>query len=151
MTGLLHHFALNAKTRTGLSLGAIAWTIVASISIVAAIGFLLFAAFVVITQRYDAVTAGLAFGSFFFVIAIIAIAACLTTRRHNIERARLELASRSSAGLFDPSLLALGLQIGRAIGWQRLASVAAAGILAAGLAREWTGRDQAQSKSDPQK
>jgi hypothetical protein len=100
MTGLLHHFALNAKTRTGLSLGVIAWTIVASISIVAAIGFLLFAAFVVITQRYDAVTAGLAFGSFFFVIAIIAIAACLTTRRHNIERARLELASRSSGRYF---------------------------------------------------
>jgi Ca2+/Na+ antiporter len=125
------------------------WTFVASISIVAAIGFLLFAAFVAITQRYDAVTAGLALGGFFFVIAIIAVTACLTTRRHNIERARLELASRSSADLFDPSLLALGLQIGRAIGWQRLASFAAAGVLAAGLAREWTSRDQAP-KSDPQ-
>ena len=150
MSGLLHHFALNAKTRTGLSFGAIVWTLVASISIVAAIGFLLVAAFVSITQRYDAVTAGLALGGFFFVFAIIAVAACLTTRRHNIERARLELASRSSADLFDPSLLALGLQIGRAIGWQRLASVAAAGVLAAGLAREWTNRDQAQSKSDLQ-
>ena len=80
----------------------------------------------------------MALGGFFFVIAIIAIAACLTTRRHNIERARLEHASRSSADLFDPSLLALGLQIGRAIGWQRLASVAAAGVLAAGFTNEIT-------------
>ena len=150
MSGLLHHFVLSAKTRTGLSFGIVVWTLVASISIVAAIGLFLFAAFVAITQRYDAVMAGLALGGFLFVIAIVAITACLTTRRHNIERARLELASRSSADLFDPSLLALGLQIGRTIGWQRLASVAAAGVLAAGLAREWTSRDQAQSKSDPQ-
>jgi hypothetical protein len=150
MSGLLHHFALSAKTRTGLSFGAIVWALVASISIVAAIGLFLFAAFVAITQRYDAVTAGLALGGFFFVIATAAIIACLTTRRHNIERARLELASRSSADLFDSSLLALGLQIGRTIGWQRLASVAAAGVLAAGLAREWRSGDQAQSKSDTQ-
>ena len=65
MSGLLHHFVLSAKTRTGLSFGTIVWALVASISIVAAIGLFLFAAFVTITQRYDAVTAGLALGGFF--------------------------------------------------------------------------------------
>jgi hypothetical protein len=41
-----------------------------------------------------------------------------------------------SEGALVRSLLAHGLQIGRAIGWRRLASVAAAGILAAGLAKK---------------
>jgi hypothetical protein len=148
MSGMLHHFALTAKTRTGFSVGIVVWAIVAAISIAATIIFFLIAGFVVIAQRYDTVIAGLALGGFFFVIAVVAVVAYLTIRRRNIERARLELASRSSANWLDPSLLALGLQIGRAIGWRRVASIAVANILAAGLARERTSRDQARSKSD---
>jgi hypothetical protein len=147
MSGMLHHFALTAKTRTGFSVGIVVWAIVAAISIAATIIFFLIAGFVVIAQRYDTVIAGLALGGFFFVIAVVAVVAYLTIRRR-IERARLELASRSSANWLDPSLLALGLQIGRAIGWRRVASIAVATILAAGLARERTSRDQARSKSD---
>lgn len=148
MSGMLHHFALTAKTRTGFSVGIVVWATVAAITIAATIIFFLIAGFVVIAQRYDTVIAGLALGGFFLVIAVVAVVACLTIRRRNIERARLELASSSSANWLDPSLLALGLQIGRAIGWRQIAAIAVATILAAGLARERTSRDQARSKSD---
>lgn len=148
MSGMLHHFALTAKTKTGFSVGIVVLSIVAAISIAATIIFFLIAGFIVIAQRYDTVIAGLALGGFFFVIAVVAVVTGLTIRRRNIERARLELASRSSANWLDPSLLALGLQIGRAIGWRRVASIAVATILAAGLARERASRDQARSKSD---
>jgi hypothetical protein len=148
MSGMLHHFALTAKTRTGFSVGIVVWATVAAITIAATIIFFLIAGFVVIAQRYDTVIAGLALGGFFLVIAVVAVVACLTIRRRNIERARLELASSSSANWLDPSLLALGLPIGRAIGWRRIAAIAVATILAAGLARERTSRDQARSKSD---
>lgn len=147
-SGMLHHFALTAKTRTGFSVGIVVWVIVAATSIAATIVFFLIAGFVIIAQRYDTVIAGLALGGFFFLIAVVAVVACLTIRRRNIERARLELASRSSANWLDPSLLALGLQIARAIGWRRVAPMAVAAILAAGLARERTSRGQARSKSD---
>ena len=148
MSGMLYHFALTAKTRIGFSVGIVVWAIVAAISIAATIIFFLIAGFIVIAQRFDTVIAGLALGGFFFVIAVVAVVAYLTIRRRNIERARLELASRSSANWLDPGLLTLGLQIGRAIGWRRVASIAVAAILAAGLARERTSRDQARSKSD---
>lgn len=148
MSGLLHHFALTAKTRTGFSVGIVVWAIVAAISIAATIIFFSIAGFVVIAQRYDTVIAGLALGGLFFVIAVAAVVAYLMIRRHNIQCARLELASRSSANWLDPSLLALGLQIGRAIGWRRVASIAVATILAAGLAKERTSRDQTRSKSN---
>jgi len=146
--GMLHHLALTAKTRTGFSVGIVVWVVVAAISIAATIVFFLIAGFVIIAQRYDTVIAGLALGCFFFVIAVVAVVTCLTIRRRNMERARLELASHSSANWLDPSLLALGLQIGRAIGWRRVASIAVATVLATGLAREWTSRDQTRSKSD---
>jgi len=104
---MLHHFALTAKTRTGFSVGIVVWAIVAAISIAATIIFFLIAGFIVIAQRYDTVIAGLALGCFFFVIAVVAVVTCLTIRRRNMERARLELASHSSANWLDPSLLSI--------------------------------------------
>jgi hypothetical protein len=46
----------------------------------------------------------------------------------------------------------MGYQIGQTIGWRKLISLAAVGLLAAGLAREWGGRDrsQADDESDPE-
>jgi ABC-type uncharacterized transport system permease subunit len=60
MSGVLRHFALTAKTRTGFSAGIVVWAIVAAISIAATIIFLLITGFVAIAQRYDTVIAGLA-------------------------------------------------------------------------------------------
>jgi hypothetical protein len=69
-------------------------------------------------------------------------------RRRNMERARLELAARSSASLLDPKLVQMGWQVGQAIGWRRLASLAAVAVLAAGVAKEWSGRQTAASDDD---
>ena len=91
-------------------------------------------------------TAGLVLGLFFLLIALIALVACLLTRRRNMERARLELAARSNANWLDPKLMGVGFQLGQAIGWRRLAALAAVALLAAGLAREWLGREQAPSE-----
>ena len=75
---------------------------------------------------------------------MIAVVACLMIRHRNMERARLELAARSSnTDWLDPKLMAVGYQVGQAIGWRKLVSLAAVGLLAAGLAKEWTGRDRA--------
>jgi hypothetical protein len=71
---------------------------------------------------------------------LLALIVCLVIRSRNRERARVELAARSSAGFLDPKLMAMGFQIGQAIGWRRLVSLAAVGVLAAGLAKEWTAR-----------
>jgi len=86
----------------------------------------------------------------FAVVAAIAAVACVMIRRHNMESARLELAARSSAApLLDPKLLGMGYQIGQTIGWRKLISLAAVGLLAAGLAREWVGRDRSRADDEP--
>jgi hypothetical protein len=150
MSGWLRHFALNAQVRTGFSSNVVVWAVIAAVAATVALVFLLIAAFVWLANRYDSLTAGLVLGCVFVVIALIAVIACLVTRRRNMERARLELAARNSASAnwLDPKLLGVGFQIGQAIGWRKLAALAAVGLVAAGLAKEWLGRDAASPTGD---
>src|SRR5437016_6428606 len=59
----------------------------------------------------------------FLLIAMIAAVAGLIARRRNIERARLELAARRSASWLDPKIVAIGIEVGRALGWRRIVKI----------------------------
>jgi len=141
MGGWLRQIALNAQLRAGLGASTVIWAALAAIASALALFFILIAAFIWLSDRYDTVTAGFVLGALFLGIALIAVFACILTRRRNIERARREIELRNStnANLLDPRLIAMGYQVGQAIGWRRLAALAAVGLLAAGLAREWIG------------
>ena len=115
---------------------------------VLAVVFLLVAAFVWLADRYGGPVAGLVLCGLFVLIALIALVTCLVIRRRNMERARLELAARSSASWLDPKLVAMGWQIGQAIGWRRIASLAAVAVLAAGVTKEWSERDKPAAGDD---
>jgi hypothetical protein len=150
MSGWLRYFTLKAQVSTGLSPQIAIWAVVALAGALLALAFLLAALFIWLAHQYDGVTAGLILGGFFLLIAVIAVVACLVIRNRNMERARLELAARSSnTNWLDPKLLAMGYQVGQSIGWRKLVSLAAVGLLAAGLAKEWTGRDRAVADDEP--
>ncbi len=150
MGGWLRQVVLNAQVRAGLSSDTVIWAAVAAIAAPLALIFFLIAAFIWLSDRYDSLIAGVILGAFFLAIALIAIMACVMARRRNIERARFELEVRKSAnpGLLDPKLMAMGYQVGQAIGWRKVASLAAVGLLAAALAREWLGHKQASEDKD---
>jgi len=150
MSGWLRHFVLNAQARTGFGTEIAILAAISALAALAAAIFLVVAAFVWLANRYDAVIAGLVLSGFFILVALIALVACLIARRRNMERARLELAARSnaSANWLDPKFMAMGFQIGQAIGWRRLASLAAVALLTAGLAKEWLGRDKPSAEDD---
>src|ERR1700746_1765408 len=116
MRGWLRYFALNAQVRTGVSGWVLVLAIIAAAAAAAAVVFLLVAAFVWLADVYDSLTAGVVLGCAFALIALIALVACLMTRRRNMERARLELAARSSTSWLDPKLLGVGGQIRPAVG-----------------------------------
>jgi hypothetical protein len=147
MSGWLRYFALNAQSRTGLSAAVLTAAVIAAVAAVGAAVFLLIALFIWLADIYDGVIAGLVLGGAFALIALIALIACVMIRRGNMERARLELAARSS-NWFDPKFLTVAAQIGQTIGWRRLASLAALAILAAGVTRELSGREKADGGSD---
>src|SRR5215468_1106910 len=98
MNGWFRYFALNAQVRAGFSRGIVVWAVLATVFGLVAAGFFLTAIFVWLADQYDPVTAGLVLGFLFLLLALIALLACVLTRRHNIERARTELAARGSSG-----------------------------------------------------
>ena len=137
MNSLIHHLMLTAQVRTGFSPQGLICAAVAALSAAIAVGFGLLAAFILLAQRFDPLTAGLSLAGLFLVIAVIAGLTALLIRRRTIARAQRELAARRSAHWLDPRLLAVGLQVGQAAGWRRLMTIAAVGVLAVGLAKEW--------------
>ena len=147
----LRHIALNAKARTGFGPLVFVWYLIAAVSLTLGLGFLCAAAFVWLASRTDVVTAGLILGGVFLLVAIVAAVAGWIARLRNIERARRELAARGHAGWLDPKVLAVGIEIGRTLGWRRIVTLAAVGLLAAGLGKEWFGRGENKPASrDPE-
>jgi hypothetical protein len=144
----LRHITLNAKARTGFGPALVVWFLIALVALVLGLVFLSIAVFVWLANRTDAVTAGLILAGVFLLIAMVAAFAGWIARLRNIERARRELAARSQAGWFDPKFLAVGLEIGRTLGWRRLATLAAVGVLAAGLGKEWFGSKPGDTKAE---
>src|SRR5947209_6364921 len=148
MNSWLRQIALMAKVRTGFGAQLIVWFLIAGVSLAAALAFFSIAAFVSLASRYGGAAAGVILGGGFLLIAMIAAVAGLIARRRNIERARLELAARRSASWLDPKLMAIGIEVGRALGWRRIVTLAAVGLFAAGLGREWFGQGEGKSGDD---
>ena len=98
MSGWLRYFTLKAQVSTGLSSQIVIWAIIAVIAAVVTVAFLLVAAFVWLADLYDGVTAGLMLGRRLRGHRRASpLSRCVMIRRRNMERARLELAARSSA------------------------------------------------------
>jgi hypothetical protein len=140
MKGWLRHLKLTVKSKTGLGADVLIWALIAVLGAAATLGFFIGAAFIGLSERYGPLAAALALGGLFLAITVMALACCLASQRRTVAGAKLELAARSHAPWLDPKFLGVGMQIGRAIGWRRLVPLAAVGVLAAGIAKEWVGR-----------
>jgi hypothetical protein len=148
MTGWLHYLELQAKVRLGLNRQVLIWAAIAGLCVVISFVFLLVSLTIWLADRYGPLTATLILGAAFIVMTFIALFAALNEHRQTILRAKQALAVRSNTPWFNPQNVAVGLKIGRAIGWRRLVPLIAVGALAAGLAKEWYGhsnRDESAS------
>ncbi len=142
ISGWLRHLELTLKSKSGLDSGVLIWGLIALLGGAVTFGFFVFAAFIALAARFGPLIAAVALGALFLLLTLVAVFACVTSRRRIIAGAQLALEARSHAPWLDPKYVGIGLQIGRAIGWRRLVPLAAAGVLVAGLAKEWFGRDQ---------
>jgi len=96
-------------------------------------GFVCAAVFIAVLQSYGMVEACLAGAAVFLVVTLIMAAWYLlyqrAVRRHAMEAEK----SAVTAALTDPAVLAIGLQVVRAIGVRRLLPLLAVGGIALGL------------------
>ena len=147
LTGLVQNLRLRAEARTGLSTAVIVFALVAAVAVVAAFAFFVFAAFIWLAEHYGPLTAAVVVAIVFVLIAILCVVAAMMSQRRTSERAKRALALRSQSPWFDPATLGIALQLGRSIGLRRIAPLAAAGVLAAALAKEWF-RDREDNAAD---
>jgi hypothetical protein len=139
MSNWLRHITLMAQARTGAGVDVAVWLTIAVVSLLAGLLFFAVAAFIWLARRFDGVIAGLILGGAFMLIAIVALIAARLRRSHIIEGAQRELAPRPRANRLDPGFAPILVEIGRAVGWRKLAALGAVALLALGAVREWTG------------
>jgi len=137
---MLQRFIDDLKESTGTTLRLTSLAAAAAIALLVTTSFLCAAAFVFVQQKYGPVEACLTGAAIFFVVTLIA-AGSYMVRKQQIQ-ARAEQAAKEAARsaksaaqtvLTDPALMAIGLQVVRAIGIKRLVPLLAVGGLALGF------------------
>jgi hypothetical protein len=151
MGGWRRYLELQVEARTGVSSGMLVWAVLAIVCGTVTFGFILVAAFVWLSARFDPLIAALALSGFFLLCAIVALVCCLYSRRRTIERAGFALAARRHATWVDPTILGGAVQAGRALGWRKAAPLLVVGILAVGIGMQWFGRSKADAEGDEEK
>lgn len=149
LTGLVQNLRLRAEARTGLSGAVVVFALIAAVAGLVAFVFFVFAGFIWLAERYSPLTAALIVAGAFVLIAIFCALGAVLSQRRTSARAKRALAVRSQSPFFDPATLGIALQIGRSIGLRRIAPLAAAGVLAVVLAREWF-RDRPDGAAEEQ-
>jgi hypothetical protein len=142
MNGWRRYLELQAQSRTGLSAGVVVAAVIAVMAALATLILAIVAIYIGLADRYSPLTAALVLTIAFLLITIVALACCILVQRRNVQRAQLALAARSSAPWLDARTMAMGMQVGRAIGWRKLVPLVAVGFLAAELTKGFLNREK---------
>jgi hypothetical protein len=105
----------------------------AAFALLVTTAFLCAAAFMFVLEKYGPIEACLAGAAVFLVVALLS-AGSYMVRKHQIKvKAEQEAKSAAHSLLADPAMVAIGLQVVRAIGIKRLVPILAIGGVALGL------------------
>jgi hypothetical protein len=140
---MLQNFIDDLKDSTGVALRMTSLIAAVAISLFATTSFLCAAAFVFVLQRFGLVFACLTGAGVFFVVTLIAAGFYLYEKRQSKKRPVGAAKSAFATAMSDPMMVAVGLQIVRAVGVKRLLPLLAIGGIAFGL--------MAQRKSSEEK
>ncbi|MBI5321517.1 hypothetical protein [Bradyrhizobium sp.] len=121
------------KESTGITLRLTSLAIAAAFALLVTTCFLCAAAFIFVLDRHGPVYACLTGAAVFLAVTLIA-AGSYMVRKHQVE-VRAEKAAKAAANsmLLDPAMVAVGIQLARAIGFRRLVPILAIGGVALGF------------------
>ena len=142
----MHDITLAMQARSGVTRALLVWIAIVIFASLTAFAFLCVAAYDWLALQLGAIVAGLVMAGIFALVALIGALGSAITRRRAKQRAILERAARAQATpwLLDPKILGVAMQAGRALGWQRIVSVALLGFLAA----EWAFQNRKHKADD---
>jgi hypothetical protein len=139
LQNLRHELILLVQAKTGATFSLFVWFGLVVLAAPTAFAFLCVALYDWLSLQLGNVYAGLIVAGFFMAVAAIGILAAMMARRSARNRAILERAARAQAPsrLLDPKIIALALQAGRKVGWQRVLPIALLALVTAQWARAY--------------
>jgi hypothetical protein len=142
LQNLKHELILFIQARTGITFGLFVWFGLVALAAPTAFAFLCVALYDWVALQLNDVFAGLIVAGFFILVAAIGVLGAMMARRSARNRAILERAARAQAPsrLLDPKIIALALQAGRKVGWQRVLPIALLALVTAQWARAYQTR-----------
>jgi hypothetical protein len=122
------------KESTGTALRLTTLAGAAALALFVTTCFLCAAAFMFVLDRYGPVDACLAGAAVFLVVTLIAAGSYMVRKRQlRIRAEKAAKAAAAAAPLIDPAMLAMGIQVARAVGFKRIVPLLAIGGVALGL------------------
>jgi len=121
------------KVSTGNVVHLTSLAVAAALALFITTAFLCAAAFMFVLEKYGPIQACLAGGAIFLVVALLA-AGSYMVQKHQIKvKAQQEAKAAAHSFLADPAMVAIGIQLVRAIGVKRLVPLLAVAGVAVGL------------------
>lgn len=120
------------KTTSAVALRLAGLLVASAVALFVTTGFLCAAIFIVVLQRYGLPEACLAGAAVFFILTLITALIYLLYKRET-QREPVEEKSALTVALGDPAMIAVALQVGRAVGFKRLVPLLAIAGIAFGL------------------
>jgi hypothetical protein len=121
------------KDSTGVTLRMTSLALAAAIALFITTCFLCAAAFMFVLQKYGPIEACLTGAAVFFVVTAIAAGSYMVRKRQFRIRAEKMAKAAANSPMFDPAMVAVGIQVARAVGFKRLVPILAIGGVALGL------------------
>jgi hypothetical protein len=149
LRNLQNNIVLWVQAKSGLSSGLVSWLAVTGGAALLTFIFLCVTGYAWVSIKLGSVFGGLAMAGVFLLIGVLSAAAAALARDRTRQRALLERAARAQgtrAGI-DLKFLSIGIQAGRALGWQRLIPLALLGFLALQWAQEARRQEDARDRA----
>ena len=122
------------KESTGVTLRLTSLALATAVTLFITTCFLCAAAFIFVLDRYGPVYACLAGAAIFLVVTLIAAGSYMVRKRQiRIHAEKAAKAAAAAAPLIDPAMIAVGIQVARAVGFKRIVPILAIGGVALGL------------------
>jgi len=121
------------KDSTGVTLRMTSLALATAIALFITTCFLCAAAFMFVLQHYGPIEACLTGAAVFFVVTAIAAGSYMVRKRQIRIRAEKLAKAAANSPMFDPAMVAVGIQVARAVGFKRLVPILAIGGVALGL------------------
>ncbi len=130
---MLQRMIDDIKDSTGVTLRMTSLALAAAIALFITTCFLCAAAFMFVLQEYGPIEACLTGAAVFFVVTAIAAGSYMVRKRQLRIRAERAAKAAANSPMFDPAMVAVGIQVARAVGFKRLVPLLAIGGVALGL------------------